>query len=256
MELLGKGRQASVYALDDKTCIKIFNEGYPLHAILSEAEHMQFVYEKGVPSPAFYGVEKVNGQMSIYMERLHGKTALRDILETGNISSCFLLGQIQRDYHRISVQGLPDYVEILSRQIREENILTPAQREEIVHLLHKMPRDNKLVHTDYHSDNVILTKDGPKVIDWAGCCMGHPLADAARTLLSFEPGSYPIDADEKMCQMIDEIRSKGKEAYLSSYGVDREEIEAWLPLIVASRLHGCPKEELENNRKIVQKILA
>lgn len=42
---------------------------------------------------------------------------------------------------------------------------------------------NRLLHLDLHPGNVLLTGDGPRVVDWANAARGAPGADAACTWL-------------------------------------------------------------------------
>ncbi|MFI6512401.1 phosphotransferase [Streptosporangium sp. NPDC050855] len=42
---------------------------------------------------------------------------------------------------------------------------------------------NRLLHLDLHPGNVLVTADGPKVVDWANAARGAPAVDAACTWL-------------------------------------------------------------------------
>ena len=46
-----------------------------------------------------------------------------------------------------------------------------------------MPDESRLLHNDFHPDNIMLTPNGPVIIDWIDATCGHPLADVARTLI-------------------------------------------------------------------------
>jgi aminoglycoside phosphotransferase (APT) family kinase protein len=53
--------------------------------------------------------------------------------------------------------------------------------------LHAIPFDGAtLVHFDLHPDNVLLTPDGPVVIDWTNAHAGDPDADVAMTWVILE----------------------------------------------------------------------
>ncbi|HEU0303891.1 MAG TPA: phosphotransferase [Gaiellaceae bacterium] len=50
------------------------------------------------------------------------------------------------------------------------------------HRLHEIPFEGqRLLHFDFHPDNVILSPRGPVVIDWANARPGEPAADVALT---------------------------------------------------------------------------
>ena len=53
---------------------------------------------------------------------------------------------------------------------------------ELHHGLHSIPfEDGRLLHLDFHPDNVLLSARGPVVIDWANARSGEPALDVAMT---------------------------------------------------------------------------
>ena len=53
---------------------------------------------------------------------------------------------------------------------------------ELHHRLHSIPfEDGRLLHLDFHPDNVLLSARGPVVIDWANARSGEPALDVAMT---------------------------------------------------------------------------
>lgn len=253
MELLGIGRQAEVYAINEVECIKLFYPDCPKNVVEDEAARLRYVSEHGVPSPRFIAVEQRDGRYGIRMERLHGLTLLYDAIHNfrADVDYGALLGSIQRSYHQLPAQGLGDMVDSLTRQIGYSDAIPPEWKRELIRRLGLMPRGDRLVHLDYHSDNVVMTSDGAKVIDWTSACAGNPLADAARTLLTLELRSYPMDADDKMRDWLDQTRSICREGYLRGYGAPVEQIDAWKPFIAASRLFCCAEEEREQNVSLI-----
>jgi aminoglycoside phosphotransferase (APT) family kinase protein len=53
------------------------------------------------------------------------------------------------------------------------------------------PAGDRLVHLDLHPDNVVLTGDGPVVIDWSNAAIGPVGLDAANTWLTLAAGTPP-----------------------------------------------------------------
>lgn len=253
MKLIGIGREAEVYARSETECVKLFYMGFAENQVRSEAERMKFVSESGVPSPKYFSMEKIGGRYAIRMERLDGLTLLHHAIESfdSKIDYGELLGSVQRDYHRVCAVGLCDMTETLRWQILSGDGLDESEKNEMLRRLEKMPRGDRLVHMDYHSDNVMLTKDGVKIIDWSGACAGNPYADAARTLLTMQNKSYPADADdnEELKKWLDETREICRLGYLRGYGAPENEIAKWTPIIAAARLSCCPAGERGQNIK-------
>jgi aminoglycoside phosphotransferase (APT) family kinase protein len=53
---------------------------------------------------------------------------------------------------------------------------------ELHHRLHEIPFEGeRLIHLDFHPDNVLLSERGPVVIDWANARGGKPALDVAMT---------------------------------------------------------------------------
>jgi len=50
---------------------------------------------------------------------------------------------------------------------------------------------NRLLHLDLHPANVIITGDGPRVVDWANAARGAPAADVACTWLILATTAVP-----------------------------------------------------------------
>ncbi len=49
-------------------------------------------------------------------------------------------------------------------------------------------RRHSLIHGDLHADNIVLTTDGPRFLDWQTASLGDPLADLVRFELESRPG--------------------------------------------------------------------
>lgn len=258
MEKLGAGRQADVYAISDTECVKLFHKGYGREAIENEAKIMQIAASANVGAPEYYGITEIDGRIGIRMERLNGKTMLAATIASPDKLEeyCTLLGTRHREIHRAIPEGLPALEDVLKGGIMNANGLTEAEKEAMARAVDDMPKGDRLVHLDYHADNVIITPEGARVIDWCGCAKGNPYADAARTMMTMELPSYPPDISEELRGLMDMTRAQSRECYLRGYGGDIEKIEAWRPIIAAFRLCCCPEEERIASLRIVREFLA
>ncbi len=257
LQLLGVGRQAEVYAVSDDECIKLFYPNCSRSEVESEAMRMRFVSESDVSAPRYIGLDEADGRLGIRMERLHGITLLHDALENFNpeIDYGGVLGTLQKSYHQVCAEGLPDMVSSIEWQINRADVLSADEKAEMIKRLKRMPRGDRLVHMDYHSDNVIVTHDGYRVIDWNGAAAGNPLADAARTLLTLELRSYPPNIDDSVYEWIDSTRAACREGYLRAYGADMDALNAWKPIIAAARIFCAPEEERMQDIELVHECL-
>ncbi|MDQ0748094.1 aminoglycoside phosphotransferase (APT) family kinase protein [Streptomyces africanus] len=143
--LLGSGRSADVYEIDEAWVLRREREGGGDAA--GEGAVMAHVRAHGYPVPR---VRPTGSRTDLVMERLSGPTLLQaclagtlDPTEAGSV-----LARLLRDLHTLPALRSTD----------------PAVR---------------VLHLDLHPENVILTPDGPRVIDWSNTEEGDPALDRA-----------------------------------------------------------------------------
>lgn len=147
-EPFASGRDADVYALDDSWVLRRYRNGRPVG---DEAEYMRWVAKYDYPVPA---VRQVDGP-DLVLQRLTG-TTLAVAAIAGELTPAEL-GLLHADLHR-----------------RLHAIPAPSGTAGRV-----------VVHGDLHPENVMLTADGPVVIDWANAEEGLPEFDIAMTAIIF-----------------------------------------------------------------------
>ncbi|AXG77438.1 phosphotransferase [Streptomyces paludis] len=162
MELIARGRDADVFALDASRVLRRYrHEGRPTHL---ESRLMTHLTACGYPVPKVYEVTDTD----MVLERLTGPTLLE------------LLAQRPwrvRDLGRV-LGGLHD---------RLHEVPAPAW----------LPKrfgtadDDRVLHLDLHPGNIILTGRGPVVIDWSNAGAGDPAADVAMTMVTVGSADVP-----------------------------------------------------------------
>src|SRR6266542_3029202 len=99
------------------------------------------------------------------------------------------LAELQVKINQQSIIGLPSYKDRLSHDIRNTPHLDEELRNQVLASLNNLPDGNNVCQGDYHPGNLIITKNGPIVIDWMAACTGSPWADVARTSLILSIGA-------------------------------------------------------------------
>ncbi|SDO22963.1 Phosphotransferase enzyme family protein [Streptomyces sp. cf386] len=142
--LLGSGRTADVYEIDEAWVLRRDREGYG--DALAKGAVMAHVREHGYPAPRVRLAD--SSRTELVMQRLSGPTMLGALTE--------------------GTMGADEAGGILARLLRQ---------------LHGVPargaQGGRVLHLDLHPDNVVLTPDGPYVIDWDNAEEGDPGLDWA-----------------------------------------------------------------------------
>lgn len=158
--LLGSGRSADVYEIDEAWVLR--RERGDWGDATAEAAVMRHVHEHGYPVPGVRAATRAD----LVMERLAGPTMLE------------AFGQ--------GLFSPPEAGRVLARLLRRLHAL-PAR--------FSTDPAVRVLHLDLHPDNVMLTPDGPKVIDWANAEEGPPGLDWATSaviLAQVAAGDGPI----------------------------------------------------------------
>jgi aminoglycoside phosphotransferase (APT) family kinase protein len=149
--LIGSGRAADVYELDGGRVLR----RYRIRGeVAAEARLMRYLRSAGFPVPEVY---EADGQ-DMVMDRVHGTDMLTDLARRPWLASrhARTLARMHNQLHAIEAPSwLP-------------RPLGPG---------------DKVMHLDLHPGNVMLTADGPVVIDWSNGAAGPPGADVAMAVL-------------------------------------------------------------------------
>lgn len=164
--LLASGRAADVYDLEDGTVLRRYRD--PHSDIALEAQIMAHVAEAGYPVPR---VHSVAGN-DIVMDRIEGPTMLERLVEAPwrAVASARTLARLQR---RLAEIEAPTWL--------------LASTADASH-------QHSVLHLDLHPMNVIMSPDGPVVIDWTNAAGGPAGFDAAVTyveMATFTPETTP-----------------------------------------------------------------
>ena len=183
-----KGGTGECFRLDEDTILKLYYEGFPEERILQEKEGARTALVAGVPTAISFEMVQAGNRKGIIYEMAHGKTLAELIRE--NPERAEELGKvfagIALTLHRAEVtrDDLPAVTAVI-RQAAGKMAYVPAfVRERVFGFLAELDRDRHYVHGDYHPNNVIMTKDGPMLLDMGGFSVGCPLFDPATAYFS------------------------------------------------------------------------
>lgn len=235
------GATAEIFVWEKGQILKLFRASFSADAVQTEARTARLVHAGGAPVPAVGEIVEIDGRMGLLYERIDGRSLLAALPAQPWRLFHFArqLAEIQADLHSRAVpEGMPTQRERLRGKIQKAESLPPEIRQRVLALLESLPTDHRLCHGDFHPDNVLLTANGPVIIDWIDATAGHPLADVARSSLLMGFAHSPADGtlDWKMRL----FRRWFHNAYLAHYRrlhpFAEDELTHWRLVNAAARL--------------------
>jgi len=247
-ERLGAGASAELFAWGTDRVLKLFRREFQ-HVVDLEAERSLAVHRLGIPAPKVFEIAEVDGRRGIVFERVDGPTLMSFVGPHGAGRVAAALAEVHAAIHRFDAKGLPTL-----RSLVESALDLDAQsRRASLARIDRMPRGKVVCHGDLHPGNVVITPDGPMILDWVNATAAPAAADVARTLMLIGyqglSDRTPAPIRDARREMLDAYLS----AYLESTRVTRDEVARCEPAMAAALLRAEPDNgEREALRRIVE----
>ena len=238
---IGLGRTAEIYSWKDGQVLKLYLDKYPFGDAEHEARITEAAHKAGLPVPAVKEVIEVMGRAGIVFERVEGPIMSKAVASKPWRLSHYasMMAELHARMHSCQIPGLPSQREYLKTIIRDRISLPVHMKKTLLELLEQLSDGNALCHLDFHPDNIIVSSQGPVIIDWVTAGSGNPLADVARTSLILRVGVAP-GVGPVLRRLMILAASFLNSIYLKRYGqvalFSPEEMNKWLPLVASARL--------------------
>jgi uncharacterized protein (TIGR02172 family) len=234
------GRTAEIYAWDSDKVLKLFYDWFPAEDVEYEAAIAKAIYSSGFPVPEVGGIVEVNGRLGLEYERLNGKSMWLHMRAKPWMLKKYvsLWANLHAEIHACTnVKGIPTLRDKLEKRIRSTDELSSEVREESLSLLASLPMGTTLCHGDFHPGNIIMTREGPIVIDWIDAAIGNPLADVARTTI-LVMGEKETSSSTSILKkvMLDWAHRMYLTRYFKLRPAGEDEYRTWKPLVAAARI--------------------
>ncbi len=171
-EKIGEGVFADVHAWAPGQVVKLSKPGLPQWVLQHEAQMTRAVFAAGGPAPEVLGEVTLDGRFGIVLPRFDGPS-LRQATRTGAVTreqAGTILATLCLAVHRtppppgaLSLRQAMDARLRFAGNVLPERIIAGAFAQ-----IENIPADDVLCHSDLHPGNVIMTAQGPKLIDWLG----------------------------------------------------------------------------------------
>ena len=253
-EPLAAGRIAQIYPWQDGKVVKLARDWVPADWVDYEYHIAKIVHATGLNVPEPFERVEIEGRPGILYPHVEGKTMLTHIGKAPHKSLGFArtLAKLHADMHtKPGAPDLPDINTRLQRKIRSVESAPPEIRQMVLDRLEALPGGDRLLHGDFHPDNIILTPAGqgflPIIIDWPDASRGYPLADVARTSVLIRAGGLPQQPILRL--LVGLFRNAFHRIYLSTYFKhsphSRAELKSWLIPVTFGRL----SEDIASERR-------
>jgi len=182
--ILAEGSTATIYEWKDETVLKLFKQRSSWHT--NEIASTKVAHDLGLPVPRVCsGLLEIGQQEGIMFERVDGPT-MADFLEDHptEVEHCAIIAaDLQSRMHSMEIANLPLLTDLLSWSIHQTNPLETKTIKLVEDILAQLPAREFLCHCDFYPRNLLMSPQGPMIIDWAIGTRGNPTADLARTWL-------------------------------------------------------------------------
>lgn len=195
-EKIGEGVTADIHVWAPGQIVKLYRPGVSPRFSRREAHMTRTAFAAGAPE--VFDEVTVDGRFGIVLQRLDGPTLLQ-LLQTGAVTServGAILAALYASVHKASpppdVVPLRNWIDAASRT--SPGILPQPIVAGVLTLIDRLPPEDGLCHADLHPGNVIMTADGPRIIDWACALRASAVFDIARAHVSLTE-LVPDDVD-------------------------------------------------------------
>ena len=189
-EFIAKGANGAVYRYDAETILKTYFARDALPEIKQERENARKAFVLGINTAIPYGIVRVDDGYGTVTELLNAISVtklIRNTPEDMSEAAKYYIDML-KSIHAIKVEDgeVPDmketalgWADFVAPHIPDE------QGKKLRALIEAVPKQNTLMHGDYHTNNIMVQNGEPLLIDMDTLCMGHPVFELGSMFNAF-----------------------------------------------------------------------
>ena len=189
-EFIAKGANGAVYRYNDETILKTYFAKDALPEIKQERENARRAFVLGINTAIPYGIVRVGDGYGTVTELLNATSVtklIRANSEDMTQAAKYYIDML-KNIHSTQVEDgeVPDmketalaWADFVAEHIPED------QGKKLRALVEAVPKQNTLMHGDYHTNNVMVQNGEPLLIDMDTLCMGHPVFELGSMFNAF-----------------------------------------------------------------------
>jgi uncharacterized protein (TIGR02172 family) len=189
-EFIAKGANGAVYRYDDETIVKTYFAKDALPEIKQERENARRAFVLGINTAIPYGIVRVGDSYGTVTELLNAVSVTKLIRNNPDDMSQAAKYYIDmlKNIHAITVED-GEVLDMKQTALNWANFVNPHLPKEVgkklCDLIEAVPKQNTLMHGDYHTNNVMVQNGEPLLIDMDTLCMGHPVFELGSMFNAF-----------------------------------------------------------------------
>jgi aminoglycoside phosphotransferase (APT) family kinase protein len=253
---IGRGVRSIVYAWGSDEVVKVPDPATSTTWLREELRLVESAARSGAPIAAGHHlVELESGRQGLVSARVDGPS-MWQILERTPERAAEMGAELARLQLALFVltpsYELPDQHDRLSSKIRRAARDHGDDLLGVLDLIVGTDGPMVLCHGDLHPRNVILSPDGPVIVDWFDACRGQTIAEVARTSVmltsrEFVPGGTEMSND--FVATITAMHDAYRVTIDQSIQIDTDELDRWCLVHTVARLaEGFGTERLRDLR--------
>lgn len=241
-EPVATGRSARIYAWpQDDLVVKVFDLDYDPALVDLERDSLAEAGRLSVAVCTCHGEVNLDGHPGLLLERVDGESLTRQA-ERNPLRIKAGSRALAQTHVRLHATPTAQFVDVREATVAALDsppmaFLNDVQRQRARGIVEALPAGDRLLHMDFHTENVFARGDEYVIIDWQTTLRGDPAADVAMTeLLIRDVELWPGTPWVKR-QLVQRIRGIVVSTYLAEYqrltGMSTAQIDAWrLPALI------------------------
>jgi len=185
-KLIGEGYFAEVFEYDNNNVLKLFKNIYDEDSIKNIAEIefniSKYAYDNDVKTPEPKEIIQENNRIGIIYQKINGEK-LEKIQNLKNMNEIIIkMAELQYGINKIDYENSNySYKKYFEHMIMICEYLSEKEKELMKGEINKLPDGNKLCHSDFRLENIILSDNEYCILDWGCGAQGTMAYDIAKT---------------------------------------------------------------------------
>ena len=197
-ELIGQGANGKVYRLNNDTIVKVYINPDSFGDIQRERDLAKKAFVLGIPTAISYDIARVGDGYGTVFEMLAAKSFAKLVANEPEKIDYYvgLYVDLLKKIHGTLVKegDMPDMKEVALNWAKfDVDYLPKGIGEKLVAMVDAVPKDNHMMHGDYHIKNVMMQDGEVLLIDMDTLCVGNPVFELGSMYNAYE-GFSSLDA--------------------------------------------------------------